>query len=72
MGRVSRGEQCSVVGCENKAEHSVSYEEAKILESHGYKLRVQHNRVYLCKEHYKELKKLKKKYEKLEKWRRMG
>ncbi len=72
MGRVSRGEQCSVEGCGNLAEHSLSYDEAKILETKGYKLRVHHNRVYLCREHYKELKKLKKKTDKLEKWRRMG
>ncbi len=69
MGRISRGEQCSVNGCNTKAEYSVSYEEARVLENNGYKLRVVHGRVYLCRKHYKELKKLKKNESKVLKWR---
>jgi len=69
MGRVAKGEQCSVEGCGNNAEYSVSYVEAKVLENQGYKLKQIHGRVYLCKKHYKELKKLRKKEEKAERWR---
>lgn len=69
MGRIARGEQCSVGGCGNVAEHSVSYVEAKALELKNYKLKQIHGRVYLCKKHYKELKKLRKKEEQAKKWR---
>ena len=70
MGRIARGETCSVDGCNEKAEYSISYVEARILEQEkNYKLRQVHGRVYLCKKHYKELKKLKKKEERFERLR---
>jgi len=57
MGRVSKGEVCSVEGCEEKAVRSVSRE--KIEESKvGFKLKnPDSRRVYLCRKHYKEFKK---------------
>ncbi len=66
-------EQCSVEGCGNPGEHRVSYVEAKVLEEHGYKLKVYHAHpprrpgvVYLCEEHYKLLKKLRRKLDEIE------
>ncbi len=73
MGRVDKGVLCSVEGCVEKAVHSVSYAEASILEKEkGYKLRVEHGRVYLCEKHYKEFKKLRRKRERFERWRFSG
>ncbi len=72
MGRVKKGQKCSVLGCENASSFSVSYVEAKILEVKKLKLSPIRNRVYLCNEHYKLFKKLRKKIEKYEKWRIRG
>ncbi|MFQ6084870.1 MAG: hypothetical protein ACE5OY_01190 [Candidatus Bathyarchaeia archaeon] len=62
MGRVARGTVCSVVGCNERAVRSVSAEqisEAKMsVEATG--------RSYLCKEHYKEVKRKGKRKRKLE------
>ncbi len=66
MGRIDRGEKCNVSGCAETAIRSISAEragEAK-LDIRGA------NRAYLCKKHYKELKKQLKKSNQLEKWRR--
>ena len=60
--------KCSVEGCEEKAEHEISYSDAKVLEEQaGLKLTVYHARpprrpgiVYLCDTHYKLWKKLTK------------
>jgi len=60
---------CGVEGCDNRAEHELSYIDAKVLEEKaGLKLKVYHARpprrpgvVYLCEEHYKLWKKLSKK-----------
>ncbi len=72
MGRVKKGQKCSVLGCENTSSFSVSYVEAKILEEKRLKLSPIRNRVYLCNVHYKLFKKLRKKIEKYEKWRIRG
>lgn len=63
---------CSVEGCEEKAVHEVSYDEAKVLENEGLKLKVYHAHpprkpgvVYLCNNHYKLWKKLSRKDRKL-------
>jgi len=70
MGKVRKGVQCSVKECNKQAVRSISYVDfsnAKLpfeVESVG-------NRVYLCKEHYKEYKKATKRERKLEKWRWM-
>jgi len=66
MGRVDRGEKCNVSGCTEIAIRSISAEraaEAK-LDIKGAR------RAYLCKKHYKDLKKQLKKGDRLEKWRR--
>jgi len=72
MGKVRKGQKCSVNVCENISTHSVSYVEAKILEEKGLKLTPLRSRVYLCDEHYKLFKKIRKKIEKYEKWRIRG
>lgn len=69
MGRISKGETCSVEGCDQPAVRSLSPVEASVLEKLGYKLVEKHRRIYLCEKHYKEYKKLRKKEERLEKWR---
>ena len=66
MGRVSKGEKCSVSGCSGEAERSVSIDKVK---SSGLKVGSSEKRAYLCKEHYKEFKKKNKKDKTLEKWR---
>lgn len=65
MGRIDKGEKCSIVGCSREAERSVSFDKVKSagLNAAGEK------RAYLCKEHYKEFKKKSKKDKTLEKWR---
>ncbi|MCX8150110.1 MAG: hypothetical protein N3D85_01175 [Candidatus Bathyarchaeota archaeon] len=66
MGRIDKGEKCSVSGCNKEAERSVPTEKAR-----GATLNVggSEKRAYLCKEHYKEMKKKNKKEKTLEKWR---
>lgn len=65
MGRVDKGEKCSVSGCSREAVRSVSVDKARAagLNVSGEK------RAYLCKEHYKEFKKKTKKDNTLERWR---
>lgn len=68
MGRVSKGEKCSVVGCGGEAKRSLSAEKVK-----GAGLTVEtERRAYLCEVHYKEYKKRTKKDRKIEKWRYKG
>ena len=69
MGKVKKGVECGVVGCSERAVHSVSFEDAKILLEEGVKLREEGRRVYLCESHYKLFKKMRRKIERLEKWR---
>jgi hypothetical protein len=54
MGRVDKGVSCSVSGCENKAERSMSGSKASMAPDMGLNAS---KRVYLCHEHYKEWKK---------------
>ena len=65
MGRIEKGEKCSVSGCSNEAERSISADKVKAA---GLKIGTD-KRAYLCKEHYKEYKKKSKKDKTLEKWR---
>ncbi len=72
-------EKCSVEGCGGAGEYRVSYLEARVLEEHGYKLRVYHAHpprrpgvVYLCEEHYRLLKKLRREIEKAERMAMKG
>ncbi len=65
MGRIDKGEKCGVSGCSREAVRSVPIDKVRAagLNVAGEK------RAYLCKEHYKELKKKTKKDKTLEKWR---
>lgn len=65
MGRVSKGEKCSVVGCSGEAKRSLSAGKVK---SAGLNVETE-RRAYLCEVHYKEYKKRSKKDRKIEKWR---
>jgi hypothetical protein len=58
LGRVDRGVLCSVQGCSNKAERSLSREQ---LAGSGLTAGGEGRRVYLCREHYKAWKKATKK-----------
>ena len=58
MGKVDKGVNCSVTGCENKAVRSLSRSE--IGES-GLSIGGEGRRAYLCHDHYKTWKKATKK-----------
>jgi uncharacterized pyridoxamine 5'-phosphate oxidase family protein len=64
LGKIDRGIICSVNGCKEIAERSVSRVNASSL-----KLKAEGRRVYLCNKHYKELKKQVKKEKEIEKLR---
>ncbi|MFH1328651.1 MAG: hypothetical protein ABIH76_07425 [Candidatus Bathyarchaeota archaeon] len=68
LGKVSAGTGCSVEDCTQTAIRSISVDKAK---SAGLKIG-NVKRAYLCKEHYKALKKSLKKEKLIEKWRHMG
>ncbi len=65
MGKITSGIKCSVSGCNEKAIRSISSENAK---SAGLDV-APDKRAYICKVHYKELKKKTKKDKIVEKWR---
>ena len=65
LGKVSKGVRCNVVGCAQTAVRSVSPDaatQAKI-DIAGAK------RAYLCRTHYRDLKKRLKKDRQIERWR---
>lgn len=68
MGRVAKGVNCSVVGCDKQAIRSLSTEKVSTA---GLKVG-ERRRAYLCKEHYKEYKRKTKKEKMAEKWRYRG
>jgi hypothetical protein len=55
MGRVDKGVNCSVNGCENSAERSISGTKASM--ASDLVVNTSNKRVYLCRQHYKEWKK---------------
>jgi hypothetical protein len=65
LGRIEKGEKCSVLGCGNSAVRSIG---AGKVTSAGLKIDSE-KRAYLCKEHYKEFKKATRKERTLERWR---
>ena len=65
MGRVSKGEKCSVLGCTKDAVRSVSRDKVNAAGLKVEELR----RAYLCKDHYKEFKKKTKREKMVERWR---
>jgi hypothetical protein len=67
LGRVEKGEKCSVEGCANTAIRSLSMNTVR---GSGLKLR-DTKRAYLCHDHYREFKKLSKADRKIDtlRWR---
>ena len=65
MGKVGKGVKCSVSGCSEDAIRSVSGEDVTRA---GLKTATP-GRSYLCKNHYKEMKKKTKKDRQVERWR---
>ena len=55
MGRVSKGISCSVQGCGETAEKSLSENKGKMASDLSFN--IINKRVYLCRNHYKEWKK---------------
>lgn len=55
MGRIERGVNCSVSGCTNTAQRSISGSKASM--ASDLIVNTSNKRVYLCKQHYKEWKK---------------
>jgi hypothetical protein len=55
MGKVEKGVNCSVSGCEDSADRSMSLTKAKM--SPDLDLNNTKKRVYLCRNHYKDWKK---------------
>jgi hypothetical protein len=68
LGRVAKGVNCSVAGCDKQAIRSLSTEKVSTA---GLKVG-ERRRAYLCKEHYKEYKRKTKKEKMAEKWRYRG
>ncbi len=66
MGRIDKGQKCSVSGCGREAVRSISAEKVKAA---GLNVNTDEKRAYICKEHYKEYKKKTKKDKTLDKWR---
>lgn len=66
MGRIEKGEKCTVSGCSREAARSLSADKVKAA---GLSVGSSENRAYICKEHYKEYKKKTKKDKTLDKWR---
>jgi len=67
MGKIEKGVKCNVVGCSETAMRSISSEKVSAAGLDIGKA----NRGYLCKKHYKELKKKSKKDRMIDKWRFM-
>ncbi len=65
MGKVSKGVECSVVGCGGKAVKSVSSQRIPS----SMKLKEHGRRAYLCEVHWKQFKKLTKEERKVERMR---
>lgn len=66
MGRIEKGETCSVSGCKNEAARSITADKCKAA---GLNVNTTEKRAFICKEHYKEFKKKTKKDKTLDKWR---
>ncbi len=66
LGRIEKGEKCSVQGCNNEAARSISADKCKAA---GLNVGSADKRAYICKEHYKDYKKKTKKDKTLDKWR---
>ncbi len=71
MGKVKKGESCSVKGCTGTAVRSLSPSYAATMAKAGMAV-AEGGRLYLCEAHYKKFKKAHAGEEKLEKWRLSG
>ena len=71
MGRVKKGQPCSVKRCSEPAVRSLSPSYSSYLVRAGIDV-AESSRLYLCESHYKRLKKLRAEEEKLERWRFTG
>lgn len=67
VGKVAKGKQCDVKGCDKPAVRSL---QKAVTANSGLDLTGQ-DRVYLCREHYKVVKKSLKKDRIITKWRHM-
>ncbi len=74
MGRVKKGQVCLIEGCSEPAIRAISWDEiVKAGADTSFKFKeTSLGKIYLCKKHYKEVKKLLKKSKRLEKWRWMA
>jgi hypothetical protein len=68
LGKVSKGVKCTVAGCAQTAVRSLSPESAAKAKMDIGGAR----RAYLCKTHYREMKKRLRKDRQIERWRFMG
>ena len=66
MGKIGKGVKCNARGCENLAIRSIPIEQAREAK---IELASAQRRIYLCEDHYKVLKKARRKEERLERWR---
>ena len=66
MGRIEKGEKCSVSGCSRDAARSISTDKVKAA---GLSVSTKEKRAFICKEHYKEFKKKTKKDKTLDQMR---
>ncbi|HIH87830.1 TPA: hypothetical protein HA344_01305 [Candidatus Bathyarchaeota archaeon] len=64
LGKIDKGQKCTVKNCKQDAVRSVSVEKAK-----AAGLEVEGKNAYVCEEHYKQFKKGNKKSDQIEKWR---
>ncbi len=67
MGRIAKGQRCSVVGCSAPAVRSLPADKVASagLDVEGGR------RAYLCEKHYREYKRRTRKERRLERWRYM-
>lgn len=73
MGKIRKGQVCLVEGCEEPAVRSLSLISLNLSGLNlQFKSEISGGKVYLCKRHYKEVKKTLRKIKRLEKWRRGG
>ncbi|RLE50554.1 MAG: hypothetical protein DRJ21_01630 [Candidatus Methanomethylicota archaeon] len=70
MGKVKKGQLCSIVNCNERAVRSLSSSEAlNYLSKLNLKVKDSNSRrIYLCEKHYKMYKKASKKNRMFEKW----
>jgi hypothetical protein len=71
LGKVKKGEVCSVSGCGKPSVRSLSPAYAHLVMKAGLRV-ADTKRLYLCEEHYKMIKKEKSGEDKLERWRFSG